>query len=773
MNQVRVTPANAPASAMPLALGCLTGILLVTGMPALPPVPVTLLCAGVAIGLRRWPNACALILGAALAVIASERRLDDRLNARIAGTDLTFSARIADFPDIGTVIRLDVLPLDRADLSRRIRLSWYDAERIPEYGECWTLTARLRRPRGFSNPARFDYERWLFEQNIGATGYVKSGDRRDDCDDAGAVRRLRSQIHDRLSVRLPDDDARAILLAISVGVRHSLTDDQWQAFSVTGTSHLMAISGLHIALAAGLFFGVARCVLAVMCLPVNHRITAGLLAATGAAIYAAVSGFSIPAQRALLMLGLGVAALLLRRRLDAWQTTGLAALGMLLLNPVDGMTIGFRLSFLAVALLLLLAARHSGVHGPVITMGTRLRSHVKTLGLLQVTLLFGMLPLAVDFFGRVAWVSPMTNLLVVPLFNVVTLPAALAGAILDNGVGDWLLLVAWRSAGYAAAIIDRAASLPAAPVTVPTMTYPGKLALLAAALYAVLPAGWPGRGVSVIGFLFVLLQRPTAPPHGCVDIHVLDVGQGLATLIRTNTRVALYDAGPAFRSGSDTGRLVAVPYLREAGVDALDLMVVSHGDNDHAGGVMSVLDDVSAAATLTGEEPEGPLKDASTPFLRCSAGQLWHWDGIHFAVLHPPVGSRIEGNNASCVIEIRAGQNSTLLTGDIEAVAERSLLAEGLVSDVDFVLVPHHGSKTSSVLPFVDATSAETAVVSAGHANRWGMPRPEIVQRWSSSGAQVVNTADSGAVLTRMCVDADRGTLLQQRKDRQRFWHER
>ena len=254
---------------------------------------------------------------------------------------------------------------------------------------------------------------------------------------------------------------------------------------------------------------------------------------------------------------------------------------------------------------------------------------------------------------------------------------------------------------------------------------------------------------------------------------MLDVGQGLATLIRTSNRVGLYDAGPAFRSGGDTGHLVVAPYLRQAGIGALDLMIVSHGDNDHAGGVSSVLDAVPTAAMLTGESSEGRFAAASTPSIRCVAGQFWHWDDIRFAVIHPPASSDIEGNNASCVIEVRAGRRAMLLTGDIEAVAERRLLGDRLVSSVDVVLVPHHGSKTSSGGAFVDAVSAETAVVSAGHANRWGMPRPEVVRRWSGSGARVVNTADSGAVLMRLCVEADRESMIQQRKDRRRFWHER
>ncbi len=773
MTQARLMRRRATGSGMALALGCVSGIGLLTLVPELPPTgtAVLLLCA--AAGSRRWPVVCACCLGLALAVTDGERRVADRLDGRLAGVDLELAVQILDFPDIGSVPRILVRPIARTDLPQRIRLSWYEPSLVPGYGECWFLTVRLRRPRGFSNPGRFDYERWLFEQSIGATGYVRGGHRLADCAASSPTASLRLRIHDRLQTLLPEDDARAVLLAVSLGARQWLTDAQWHAFSVTGTSHLMAISGLHIALAAGLFFGVARALLAATGLPANHTVVAGLLAFLAAVFYAAVSGFAIPARRAVVMLGLGLAALLMRRRLDPWQTTGLAALCLLLLSPLDAITIGFRLSFLAVGLLLFFAARHGAARADVTGLSGRLRRFAGELGLLQCMLLFGMLPLVVAFFGRLAWLSPATNLLVVPLFNLVTLPATLFGALLPNGFGDWLLLVAWRSAHYTLAIIDWFSSLPFAVVDVPRLGFPATLAVAAALSFAWLPAGWPGRGLAAVALLSVVLHRPSTPPHGCVDIHVLDVGQGLSTLLRTRSRAVLYDAGPAFRSGSDTGSLVVVPYLQDAGIDALDLLVVSHGDNDHAGGVSSVLDAIPATSMLYGEIDDDLRRAAQTPAMRCVAGQVWEWDGIRFAVLHPSPRSSPAGNNASCVIEVRAGGRSALLTGDIEAVSERALLSADLVSPVTAVLVPHHGSKTSSVRPFVDALSAETAIVSSGYANRWGMPRPDVVRRWTDSGARVLNTAESGAIELRLCADAARESLIQQRKDRPRFWHER
>ncbi|MEM9208349.1 MAG: DNA internalization-related competence protein ComEC/Rec2, partial [Pseudomonadota bacterium] len=695
------------------------------------------------------------------------------------------TVRIQDFPDEQTVPRLLVRPLERSAVPRLIRVSWYGPPVAPRYGECWRLTVRLRRPRGFSNPSRFDYERWLFEQRIGATGYVRNGQRLDACPAPGLTMRLRTHLHDRLVSLLPDDGARAVMLAVTLGARQWLTDTQWQAFSVTGTSHLMAISGLHVALVAGLCFGVARGGLAVAGLPINHNVAAGAFALVAAMLYCAISGFAIPARRAVLMLGFGIVALLWRRPLDPWQTTGLAAALILLMSPLDGMTIGFRLSFLAVILLLCFAARSPARPDSRVGLAGRLLHRFGELGALQCGLFFGMLPLVVTFFGRVAWVSPVTNLIVVPLFNLASLPATLLGAGLETGFGDWLLLCGWRGANYTLAIIDLAANLPHAAVQTPRLSPAMSLVLGAAALFALLPVAWPGRGIAVLSLVSVLIYRPPATPPDCVDVDVLDVGQGLAALVRTSTHSMLYDAGPAFRSGSDTGQLVVAPFLRASGVDRLDLLVVSHGDNDHAGGVDSVLRSVPTQAVLHGEAAGVPATGpsghtpvdrdgtASPPSMACVRGQTWSFDGVRFTVLHPGSSRVTESNNASCVIEIRVGERSILLTGDIEAIAERELVHDGLVSPADVVLVPHHGSNTSSLPLFVAAVSPATAIVSAGYANQWGMPKPDVVRRWTDSGATVLNTAESGAIQLRRCADSDRDQTIQQRKDRRRFWHER
>lgn len=773
MTQVRSRHARGANSPMCLALACFAGVFAVSFVADLPSAGVVAGVFLIVLALRRRPIVAAFVLGATLATADAGLRIDGRLDAARAGLDLTVTTQVIDFVDQREVTRLWVRPLGRVDLPRRLRLSWYDPIAVPDYGQCWELTLRLRPPRGYLNAGRFDYERWLFEQNLGATGYVREGRRLDDCPRTGMFVRLRQRFFERLVAVLPHDDARAVLLATTLGARQWLTEEQWRAFSVTGTGHLMAISGLHIALAAGLFFGIARGVLAAVGSNKNHITFAGGIALCAAATYALVSGLAIPAKRSVLMLAIGLTTVFLRRRVDAWHTVGLTALLMLSVNPLDGFTVGFRLSFLAVVLLLVLASGQTVARDASEGHGVRLLQGALQLWKLQIVLLFGMLPLVITAFGRVAWTSPATNILAVPIFNLLTMPAALLGTLFDIGVGDWLLLIAWRSVKWSLGIIDKAADLPFAAIDVPRVAFPQAAALGLTALLAALPIGWPGRKVACLGFVFVVLHRPAGPPESCVDLHVLDVGQGLSTLVRTHSHALLYDAGPAFRSGNDTGKLVVAPYLRESGVEELDLLVISHGDNDHAGGAASVADAVSVVAILHGEaEIDEPLAGAA-PASRCQAGQFWRWDEIRFTVLHPSRSAYPEGNNASCVIQISVGDRHVLLTGDIEAAAERALLSAGMLTSTTIALVPHHGSKTSSSAAFVESLSPSLAIVSAGYANRWGMPTSDVVDRWSGSGARVVNTADSGQIAVRLCADRSRDTFSRQRDDHRRFWHAR
>jgi competence protein ComEC len=292
-----------------------------------------------------------------------------------------------------------------------------------------------------------------------------------------------------------------------------------------------------------------------------------------------------------------------------------------------------------------------------------------------------------------------------------------------------------------------------------------------AAVAAALPAGWPGRSIAWLAIATMLLPEPPArPPVGCVDIDVLDVGQGLAVVLRTRRHAAVYDTGPAFRSGGDTGELVVVPFLRYVGSTRLDLAVISHADLDHAGGLASVAAAVPVSTILAGEPRETGAADQA---IRCAAGQLWFWDAIRFRVLHPPGDTPSGGNNASCVLEVAAGNTRVLLTGDIESAVERRLLRDDLLEPAELVVIPHHGSKTSSHASFANALSAKVAVASAGHANRWGMPVAEVVERWRANGSVVLTTADDGALGYRVCGGAEPELLYRRRIDTRRFWNER
>ena len=293
------------------------------------------------------------------------------------------------------------------------------------------------------------------------------------------------------------------------------------------------------------------------------------------------------------------------------------------------------------------------------------------------------------------------------------------------------------------------------------------IATLLPSFWSLLPPGWPGRRLALLAGFAVILYRPPPPPEDCVDLHVLDVGQGLALVLQTHSHTAVFDAGPSFRGGSDTGRLVLIPFLRSKGISGLDVLIVSHADSDHAGGVRSLTEEIHTERLLTGEF----LDDIDLPQFPCRADSRWQWDGIEFSVVHPPDGDRWQGNNASCVLQIRISRHTIVLTGDIESPVESLLVRDDALSPADIVLIPHHGSRTSSSESFVSTVRPRVAIVSAGFQNRWGFPKEDIVNAWQSAGAEVLNTADSGAISYRICRESGMQRLALNRQKSHRYWN--
>lgn len=701
---------------------------------------------------------------------ASRDSIGQKLAPSLVGVDVVGIFEIVDFPKInGKSVSLLVEPVGRADLPRKIRLGWYDSPLNPEFGECWSLSVRLRRPRGFSNPAGFDYEGWLFREGIGSTGYVRRGEKVLSCDRMSGMSRLRKRIAERISAILPDDDATAVILAITVGARHEISPAQWQQYAITGTSHLMAISGLHIGLAAGGGFLLSWLFLALCHRSGNLRDQAAVAGFLVAVLYCVISGFALPARRALSMLALVLATALMRRELSPVKVLSLTCIAMTIADPLSIMTPGFQLSFAAVAILFWRATfsqrREKSMDGQ------RLRRRLLELVPLQFVLFLGLLPLTVLHFGRVAWLSPVANLLVIPVFNLVVVPASLVGLVMSGPLapaGDLLLKAAWYSVDLLLRLIAFAADFPFSEQKSAQLDGVVLATAWLAALWAILPASWPGRHLAWIAGLWVLTYSAPRPPDGCVDVHSLDVGQGLATVVVTSEHTLVFDAGPSFRSGSDTGLLVVAPFLAALGIKDVDLLVVSHADNDHAGGVRSLTEAVRIERVLSGEY----LPALELPQAECSAGQSRHWDAVDFAVIHPAANAVRDGNNASCVMEIRTGQYAILMTGDIELAAERKLVSNRRLSPVNMVHVPHHGSRTSSHPSFVAALRPQIALVSAGYENQWGFPKDDVVDRWRAVGAQVLNTATSGAISYRMCEQSGLERLNWNRVSNRRVWHD-
>jgi len=759
----------------------------VSWLEALPPNPVEIASAIAIAGSLAvvagflWRHAVLLLLsfiaGGVIFAIAANAAMSDRLSPRLEGTDRRAAVRIVDFPtgNAEGTIQFIATPVSDTSLPSRIRLSWYESDLRPRLGEVWQLTLRLRRPRGTLNEGAFDTEGWFVRERIGASGYVVDGsqDQRLLATSESNIDRARSRIDQRLTRLLPADTASAVLKALSIGTRHAIQREQWQVFAATGTSHLIAISGLHVGLAASFVFMLARAIFAYT-LPTTfspYRWSAGA-ALAAAAGYSAISGLAIPAQRATLMIAVATAMFFLARPPRSATILCMAALIVFIANPLSILTPGFRLSFAAViAIVLVLQATTHPWRLRFLPLAETFVQRAIQLLKIQAALFAALFPLTALEFSQVSLAAPIVNIVLVPIFGIFVVPVTLLGLLLDGPfavAGDLLLELSHASIRHGFSLLVRASQWPYSHI--PIVSLPGLLTLVALlpSLLVLLPSGWPGRRIGLLAMCAVFAYRPPTTPKGCVDYHVLDVGQGLSVFIQTRDRNLLYDTGASYRSGGSVAESVISPFLRARGIDKVDKLVVSHADNDHAGGVDVIHESVQVAQLRVGESFETRFVAP----LPCIAGDHWRWNDVDFKTLHPRRYSPWSGNNSSCVLQIEAGDSRLLLSGDIEAPVETLLNYRSVFSAVDVLVVPHHGSKTSSSDALVAATQPKVAIVSAAHKNRWGFPKADVVNRYETVGASVLNTANSGEISQRLCRFGPVWPIHERRRQNRRWWHE-
>ena len=705
----------------------------------------------------------------------------------------------------------------------KLSLSWYarrtrtgPAEAAPRVhpGQIWQLSVRLKRPHGYANPGGSDAELALFREGIGATGTVSRMGTRPQLlgqrsTPADWIAQLRDHLRQRMAAALQQPPAPAAgppqgggsplggqrtsesvgatpssgtVIALALGDQASISASDWATYRITGVAHLMSISGLHITLLAWLALRLIDALwrqTARLRRPWTLALPAPTVAAWGAlgvaTAYALIAGWGVPAQRTLLMLAV---VLILRQRglrADWRDVMALALTAVLLWDPWAVRQAGFWLSFIAVGMLFVAGERRRpealNAEGERPSWPRRAWAHLREASRTQWVATVALLPLTLLFFQQIAVLSPLANALAIPVVTLGVAPMAVGGLLLPSPLDAWV----WRLAAWVQQELDVAlrhlADWPlaqwhaAAPDTV-------TLALAALGVLALaLPWGWRLRSPGLL-LLMPLMSNPgTALGPGEMDLWFADVGQGMAVVVRTARHTLLYDTGPRQAPGVDSGSRVLLPLLHSLGVRHLDRVVVSHDDSDHAGGAASIARAHPEADLLTSAPPEVAARYGLGRPQACAAGQRWTWDGVDFQIVSPQPGAAPRNDNAaSCVLHVRARGASVLLTGDIDQPQERVLQSAGQLPYADVLLVPHHGSKTSSSEALLDEVMPRAAVVQAGYRNPHGHPHPDVMARYAERGIAVWRTDLQGALLWR---DRAPDTVVAWREAQTTYWRAR
>jgi competence protein ComEC len=769
-------------------------------------------------GAHRTLTALAVALAAAALAFAltgwrAAERLADALDPAADGVDVVLTGVVDSLPQrLPTGLRW-TFAVDEARTRQgqtvrvpaRVSLAWYSARPDgtplptaagtatagpqalePRAGERWRLPVRLRPPHGLANPHGFDFELWLFERGVRATGYVRTAGplqaERLGAAEGRWVLRVRQHLRDGIERRIADARAAGVVAALAIGDQAAIARDDWDVFRTTGVAHLMAISGLHVTMFAWLAAAVVRRAWrlsprAMLAWPAPSA--ARWLGLAAAAAYALLAGWGVPAQRTVWMLATVTVLPSLGVHWPWAMVLLTSACVVTALDPWALLQPGFWLSFVAVGLLMASQPADDAIDSaatpvagsPVRQFGRRLATAARGGVRTQLIATFGLAPLTLVLFQQVSLVGLLANLVAVPLVTLLITPVSLLGALLPPlwPLAGWMVL----GLGEALSMLARAPWAVLAVAAAPGWAQ--ALGLLAGALL-VLPLPWRTRALAVPLAWPMLWPAVERPPEGRFDVVAADVGQGSAVLVRTRGHTLLYDSGARYSAASDAGQRVLLPLLRGQGVRQLDAMVLSHSDSDHIGGADSVLAVVPAERIVSSLPPAHALAAPrrGTAVQTCRAGQQWQWDGVRFEMLHPLASdyeaAQLSANAMSCVLSVSDARGARLLlTGDIPVAVESRLVERaGSALAADVLLAPHHGSRSSSGDELLDAVQPRLALVQAGWRNRFGHPAAEVLARLQARGVGVVRTDQCGAWQWRSGAGNGRCHRAQTR----RYWHD-
>jgi competence protein ComEC len=802
-------------------IGFVAGVGFLQMQALLPSMPLLLLLAVAAIAIgtahyrvhnAAWKLALRFLAGSVAGFVWAAGfayfHLAEELPRELEGKDIVIVGMVDSLPNVFERGMRFNFSVERAEdegkrsvaVPSRLALSWYsgyeagdrDAMEMVRPGERWQLTVRLRRPHGNANLHGFDYEAWLLEQKLRATGYVRS-----DANSAlknirlasfipgpkNFIESFRYGLREKIFAALPGKEYAGIVVALVVGDQRGIVQSDWQLFNRAGIGHLVSISGLHITMIAGLFAAMVfalwrRSFFTGLQLPLllPAQKAAALSGALAALVYVALAGFGIPAQRTLYMLTV-VAIALWYGRIAQVSSVLCLALGLVVLrDPWAVLWPGFWLSFSAVAIILFVSTGRAALLSATRTGGTRKwLANTGTAARLQLAITIGLVPLTMLLFGQSSLVSPIANAIAIPLVSFVVTPLCLAGSFLPEIVADDVLglshgLIEWL-ASFLNVLTDASFAVWAAPL--PQWWMFG--CALAGTAWMLAPRGWPVRWLGALAWVPLLLNAPIHPEKGEMWATAFDIGQGTAVLIETENHRMLYDTGPVYTPDTDGGNRAIVPYLKARGLFSLDVLMISHNDNDHSGGALSIFDEIGVGKTFSSLDFDTAVVQRAPGHSRCQAGQTWTWDTVRFEVLYPDPENyaRENGkpNTRSCTLKVTAGNFALLLPGDIEAAQERQLIradSSKLASSV--LLAPHHGSGTSSTMPFLAAVAPEMAVFQVGYRNRYRHPKQEIYERYGELGIKRFRNDESGAIFLKFGQDIK---VSEYRKDHPRYWHDR